>query len=83
MRAHPETAAVPSWQRAFVAVGARCEGRAPQLVGSAFFVDAPGRLLVTCCHVIDDIAQDRDAHDSLAATSCPGRLENRVKRSGG
>lgn len=48
--------AVPMWQQAVVAIGARNRRGAPRLVGSAFFVDGTARLLCTCCHVIEDIA---------------------------
>ena len=59
--------AVPAWQRAVVAIGARSDKGPPRLVGSAFFVDGTARLLCTCCHVIDDIAtMARVAHHSPA-----------------
>jgi len=52
----PEGGAVPQWQQAVVAIGSRPEGGGPpRLVGSGFFVDAEAHVLVTCCHVIDDI----------------------------
>lgn len=66
--------AVPAWQRAVVAIGARGDrGGAPRLVGSAFFVDCRSRLLCTCAHVIDDIAAGaragatKDPHDAGVA----------------
>lgn len=34
----------------------RSERGPPRLVGSAFVVDVPSRLLCTCCHVVDDIS---------------------------
>ena len=60
--------AVPAWQRAVVAIGARCVNGPPRLVGSGFFVDSTARILCSCAHVIDDIA---DAHRRAPHTLDP------------
>ena len=46
------------WQRAVVAVGARRANGPPTLFGSGFCVDADAGLLITCAHVVEDIANN-------------------------
>jgi hypothetical protein len=73
LQASPEGGAVPQWQQAVVAIGSCSDAGPPRLVGSGFFVDAQSHVLVTCCHVIDDIEQAHwqggtvAAHDPHAA----------------
>lgn len=67
LQASPEGGAVPQWQQAVVAIGSRSEEGPPRLVGSGFFVDARAHVLVTCCHVIDDIVLAHRTNGPAAA----------------
>ena len=67
LQASPEGGAVPQWQQAVVAIGSFSDAGPPRLVGSGFFVDAQSHVLVTCCHVIDDIEQAHWQGGTVAA----------------